>query len=364
MSKDTVETGANIGGEPLARSRSTARRARIALVADGLSDVPEEARRGFAQQLAGALAEAVPDRSGFRAIEWNHRSRFRWVFRGPRVLAALAASPPASVVYIYPVTLMGLLRLRLMKLVTRGSAVLVALHPVREGFLLSRLARRLAPDLLVVTTRKEQVHWQSLGLHVLRIEPAVDGNRFRPTHSAEERAAIRERWGLDPSHDLVVHVGHLKRGRNLAALKQLTCRPRTQVVVVASGLHGSESERLRAELEAAGIRVYAGFRADIDDLYRAADCYVFPVRSTGDAVAVPFSVLEALASGLPVVTTRFGGLAERFDSSPAVRFIDTDSELIAAVDQQLTARPDGRAAVAELTWATTVENLISEIDRL
>jgi glycosyltransferase involved in cell wall biosynthesis len=63
------------------------------------------------------------------------------------------------------------------------------------------------------------------------------------------------------------------------------------------------------EAQAHGVErwvTYLGGRADVVDLYRAADIFVFPSRGEG----CPNAVLEAMASGLPVVATDVAGNRE------------------------------------------------------
>src|SRR5262249_60740787 len=103
----------------------------------------------------------------------------------------------------------------------------------------------------------------------------------------------------------------LRAGRNLMALTPLAGEDGVTVVVVASGRRSVESDGLRAELDQHGVVLLDGYQPCIEELYRLADCYVFPTTAPDNAVALPPSVLEALASGVPVVSVRFRGLEAR-----------------------------------------------------
>jgi glycosyltransferase involved in cell wall biosynthesis len=66
--------------------------------------------------------------------------------------------------------------------------------------------------------------------------------------------------------------------------------------------------------ESAGVRVHHGVESGSErlrDLYAGADVFVLPTR----ADAVPWSVLEAMAAGLPVVASRVGAIEELVDES-------------------------------------------------
>lgn len=74
----------------------------------------------------------------------------------------------------------------------------------------------------------------------------------------------------------------------------------------------------------------AGFRSDVPRLLAAADLFLFPTRFEG----LPFAVLEAMAAGLPVVSTRANGVTEIIENG--------QHGLLAPV-----ADPAGLAAAAE-----------------
>jgi glycosyltransferase involved in cell wall biosynthesis len=74
---------------------------------------------------------------------------------------------------------------------------------------------------------------------------------------------------------------------------------------VDNPLH-DELLRRRNELGLSEVVSFAGFRTDVADLYRAFDVYVLTSHSEG----FPLSMIQAMASGLPVVATRCGGPEE------------------------------------------------------
>jgi len=69
--------------------------------------------------------------------------------------------------------------------------------------------------------------------------------------------------------------------------------------------------------------VQVGFTPELARVYGAADLYLFPATdSQGGAIDLPLSVLEALAVGVPVLTTPFGATRDVLASVPGVTFAE------------------------------------------
>jgi sugar transferase (PEP-CTERM/EpsH1 system associated) len=151
---------------------------------------------------------------------------------------------------------------------------------------------------------------------VSQIYNGVDTQRFRPE---ERRAAIPGCPFGQPDEWLVGWVGRMdpvKDPMNLARafLRAREIAPeaarRMRLVLVGDG---AEREALRGFVHRAGLDQqvwFAGERADVADLMRGLDCFVLPSRAEG----VCNTILEAMASRLPVVATRVGGNTELIES--------------------------------------------------
>jgi glycosyltransferase involved in cell wall biosynthesis len=150
-------------------------------------------------------------------------------------------------------------------------------------------------------------HLRRLGVRVFQISPGVDCGWFRPAQP-EERAQSRVALGIERAARVVLHVGHAQVGRNLRVLADLSGAGHLVLLVVSPRF--APDPRVAAELRGAGVRLITDNVPDIRIAYWAADSYVFPTVESHAAVAVPLSVLEALACGVPVVTTRFDGLPD------------------------------------------------------
>jgi UDP-glucose:(heptosyl)LPS alpha-1,3-glucosyltransferase len=189
-------------------------------------------------------------------------------------------------------------------------------------------------------------------LHV--IYNAVDPREFNPG-VREGREATRARLGLaaDDVAFLLVGSGYARKGVP-AALRALARLPaRARLVVVGRDKNARRYERLAAR---AGVRdrvVFAGPQQDPRPYYGAADAFVLPTLYD----PLSNAVLEALACGLPVVTsTRCGAgeLVVAFDAGWRCDSID-DAALAERMAILLDARerePRAARAVAAVAGLT------------
>jgi UDP-glucose:(heptosyl)LPS alpha-1,3-glucosyltransferase len=137
----------------------------------------------------------------------------------------------------------------------------------------------------------------------------VDLARFRPPASPAERAESRRVLGIPPEASMLLFAGSGFERKGLRflldALGRLRGVPGLLLWVLGGGdTHGA---RLRAEQLGVADRVnFCGVVVDPERWMAAADLFVLPT------VYDPFSnaCLEALACGLPVITTRANGMAE------------------------------------------------------
>lgn len=138
-------------------------------------------------------------------------------------------------------------------------------------------------------------------IHV--IPNGVDIERFRPPDAAE-RVQARAELGVDDDRMIAVFIGHEFERKGLPiAMEALRTAPEVLLLVV--GGSPDMIRRAQAQARAAGVgdRVhFAGANRDPIPFFRASDALVLPSAYEANALVV----LEALACGLPVVSTRVG----------------------------------------------------------
>ncbi len=291
---------------------------RICVVSEGISTAPDEGIKKFAT----SLVESLSSYTQVLGISLNEQCDIPNVVshRTNRLLLSLGLREKLrdfapEVIFYVPTasdTLFSYLRLRVLKsYCPSASTVLVALQPRHQGRMRQSMICRLAPDLVLVQSRGRASRISRDGLNSGWIPSGVDVDRFHPV-SDEEKRELRDRYGLPQDEFLVLHVGHISRQRNIELLVEL--QRRWQVVLVTGNSVGEDME-LRSNLDGAGVIVFDQYLEAIQEIYQAADCYIFPVSSEMGSIETPLSVLEAMACNLPVVSTRYGGLEDILDQS-------------------------------------------------
>ena len=174
------------------------------------------------------------------------------------------------------------------------------------------LLRRMDGHIAVAEIQKRRlVEVEGLREEKVRvIYNGVDTAAFRSA-APGERSVTRRALGLADDDVVLIAVGSLKPIKGvdvlLHALAGLVRKhPRLRLIVVGEGPDRSALENLARELSIADRVSFLGLRADVDVVLRAADALVLPSR----AEALPTVLLEAMATGLPVVATRVGGVPE------------------------------------------------------
>jgi len=102
----------------------------------------------------------------------------------------------------------------------------------------------------------------------------------------------------------------------------------------------------------------------VEELYRLADCYVFPSSDADHAIALPLSVLEAASSGLPVVCMKFRALPEQLGGSAGVELVDGEQELTDRVLAVLRSPVARRSVAATFSWDGVADRVLTSLESL
>jgi len=182
------------------------------------------------------------------------------------------------------------------------------------------------------------------------VHNGVDLERFHPARRAVEGARVRTALGLPPDAPVVLFLGtgfaRKGLGRVLRAFPAVRrAVPGAVLVVVGHDTRQAAYEAEAARLGLADATHFAGRRVDAEAWFAAGDCYVLPTAYD------PFanSTLEALAAGLPVVTTRTNGGHELIDAGvqgSVLADADDAAELAAALVGWLDPARAGAARAA------------------
>jgi glycosyltransferase involved in cell wall biosynthesis len=199
---------------------------------------------------------------------------------------------------------------------------------------LDRWASLTSPDLVLTNSAFTRASgpwlFPNTPRHVVRCPSALGGPGDRT-----ERAGVRASLGAADETVVIIQASRMQswKGHRLLieALAELRANPRWACWMAGGAQRPSELAYERQVREAVARRGLAdrihflGQRDDVPSLMRAADIHCQP-----NARAEPFGLvfIEALAAGLPIVTTRMGGPLEIVDASCGV-FVEPNSRSIA-----------------------------------
>jgi glycosyltransferase involved in cell wall biosynthesis len=166
-------------------------------------------------------------------------------------------------------------------------------------------------------TRRELTQYYGISESKIRvIHNGVDIKKFQP---AADKRKVKAELGFNPDDIAIVSVGRLYARKGLFTLIEsipavIRRFPNAKFIVSGKG-QSDEMRKLVAHAERLGVKdklVFTGYFPDakLPKLYQAADVFAFSTFYEHH----PFAVLEALSTGLPVVTTCVGGIPETIQS--------------------------------------------------
>ena len=268
------------------------------------------------------------------------------VLRAERTQLVYTFSHPNTVIFSYLARLRGLV-----------ERIVVSYHAMGDTggtrqvvpYLLPLLRR--ADALLAVAQVQKDYLVEVEGLPRERIQVihnGVDTKRYRPP-AAEERQRIRAELGFGVDDVVLIAVASLKPLKQIDVLLRAVARLSqaglpVRVVVAGDGSERAALASLAAQLGLAERVWFAGLRDDVERLLQASDVFVLASRTE----AFPNVVLEAMATGLPVVTTDVGSVREMVeDGSSATVVPSGDETALATAIARLASDAPERARLGE-----------------
>ena len=156
---------------------------------------------------------------------------------------------------------------------------------------------------VLITINKEDYKRAKRRLHAKKttyvLGVGIDTDKFASNKNVRER--IREELGLKDSQIMILSVGELNDNKNHISVIRAIKNTEYVYVIVGKGDKKKDLEKAAKENNV-DLRLL-GYREDVADIYNAADVYVLPSKREGLNV----SLMEAMASGLPVACSRIRG---------------------------------------------------------
>jgi len=160
--------------------------------------------------------------------------------------------------------------------------------------------------------KKEYAHM--IGINEKKIKVIYNGidiDKFN-FHKSDVRNSKRKEFGLKMEDIVIGSVARFDPVKNLTALifafskVKKNISDKCKLLLIGDGPEMPKIKKMIKNLDLTKDVILPGMRKDIPECLNTMDIYAQPSRSEG----VPNSILEAMASGLPVIATNVGGVPE------------------------------------------------------
>jgi len=242
-------------------------------------------------------------------------------------------------------------------------------NKVRVFLALERMVARISDAILALTNslRKEL----SETYHITaknRITVLPLGLDLQPfTRMERMKGGIRQQYKLDPLTPLVGIVGRLAPVKNHALFLHaaqiiLNQRPNVKFLIVGDGELRAASQELARELGIQDAVIFAGWMQDVRGVFADLNVKVLCSHNEGTSV----SVIEALATSCPVVSTDVGGMRDLLEGGKLGRLVPPDDApaLAQAILETIDNPPDPAVARQLMLDQYGIERLLKDMDSL
>jgi glycosyltransferase involved in cell wall biosynthesis len=221
---------------------------------------------------------------------------------------------------------------------------------------------------IVVGSRERARHYLTENMvaarKVVRIPFGIDLGRFRPDEVARE--SVRRELGVQPGEVLFGCVGHFgpEKGLDVAIdgfARYLNRYPQVGARLAVFGQGRPEQSEAMREIAAragAGRVIFLGFRCNIERYLCGLDAFVHTPRLEAFGLAV----VEAMATGLPVVAANVGGVPDLVAHRETGLLIGNESpDEVAVALAELADDPDARRRWGASALGTATHNYSAEL---
>ncbi|WP_082789945.1 glycosyltransferase family 4 protein [Paenibacillus sp. GM2] len=135
----------------------------------------------------------------------------------------------------------------------------------------------------------------------------IDFDKYKPVHEQEKRQ-LREWHGIGSDEFVMIYAAELSQRKNQAYLLKVVSLlreriPRLRLLLAGQGALEEKYREQAGQLGLENLVTFLGHRTDMDQIYALADIAVSSSRQEG----LPVNIMEAIATGLPVVATDVRG---------------------------------------------------------
>ncbi|HKP02541.1 MAG TPA: glycosyltransferase [Chthoniobacterales bacterium] len=235
--------------------------------------------------------------------------------------------------------------------------VVVSFHGADVMVDLDKPAYRAATQKMLQAVRMVLVRSESLGRALINLGCPAGKIRLQHTGIPVDEIPFQPRvWPLDGAWKFVQACRLIeKKGLrvSLRTFAKFAGRyPRSTFTIAGEGPLRTELGQVAADLGVADRVFFPGFisQTQLRELFYQSHIFLHPSEVSGDGnqEGVPNSMLEAMASGLPVFATKHGGIPEAIeDGRSGILVEERDDEALAGALLKWTGSPDELSAIAQ-----------------
>lgn len=190
---------------------------------------------------------------------------------------------------------------------------------------------------------------------IVTIINGVDTSLFRPVNT-DKKKLLRKKYSLPQQKKVILYVGRLVPKKGYKELYK--ARGKDYLIVFVGG--GSVPYYMKKDQNVCFLGRLE--QNKLSEIYQASDVFALPSMCEG----FPLTIQEAMASGLPIITTKHPGFDKYLDKR-CVMFIEPAGEEIKKAikrildDKQLTDKMRKYSrdeAIAKISWDSNISNLL------
>lgn len=194
-----------------------------------------------------------------------------------------------------------------------------------ESFCLKHIDKLIAVDETTKQFYEELYPWLKNKIKVIPI--GIDLNKFKPMNKEN----VRRKYGFDAKDKIIIYVGRLEKEKNLdfliksfVLIKKYNLH--TKLVFVGDGRVKAHLKNLVDELELKDVIFTGAMEYDkIPEVLNCADVFALTSLYEGS----PTVIKEAIACGVPVVSTDVGDVSNVIQNDVVGKIVDSDEKLFA-----------------------------------
>lgn len=234
------------------------------------------------------------------------------------------------------------------------------LHQLKERPNYRRSATRycrFADEITVVEPAQADYFHDEMSVPRTKLHYVANGVRMA-VRTAEKAHAMRQQLEIPENAFAFFYVGRLNPVKDLGTLlRAMALLPkdlagRTRLFIVGDGSERRPLEETSVDLGLGDRLKFLGARTDVSDLLMAADAFAMSSKTEG----LPMALLEAMAAGVPCVSTAVGGIPQLLAHGCGLLAPVGDSPSLSAAMEQLIRSPEVRSHLSRNALANVRQN--------